>query len=312
MGVRNPPFDQSRFDQAQIGGDYYREIAERELIPRIIERNKQVLNVVPEFWNFYQRSNTGRRCSCWSGPESMPSSLCGVCFGTGDTGGYQKYGHHTEVFDVTAVSSAINVVIDYDAITRPLAFRLSHKATKGYVDFTMKATGGLNECSLAALHATTKKGSAVRAGVKLFNESTFVPLSMAAVTARLAQAQQQGGLHLRVSLERVSQMTPSPRFSFLRIRTKTLVDDRVKADAPRSSSANRSSEFGFFMDRAAKSLFLDNTLRMITSEDLFRACNTNRLWRIVDLTENAPGGWLTSWDVNVRMVQDSERFSMIP
>lgn len=312
MGVRNPPFDQSRFDQSQIGGDYYREIAERELIPRIIERNKQVLNVVPEFWQFYQRSMQGRRCSCWSGPETMPSSLCAVCIGTGNTGGYEKYGHHTEVFDVTAESSSVNVVVDYDLITRPLAFRLVRTALKGYVDFTMKATGGLNECSLASLHAVAKRGSAVRAGVKLFSESAFVPLSVAAVTARLAQAQQQGGMHLRVSLERVSQLTPSPRFSFLRIRTKTLKDDRVRADSPRSTSANRTSEFGFYTDRSSKSLFLDNTLRMVTSEDLFRATNTNRLWRIVDVNENAPGGWLTSWDVNIRMVQDSDRFSMIP
>jgi hypothetical protein len=312
MSIKNTPFDQSRFDNSQLGGDYYREIAERELIPRIIERNKQVLNVVPEFWQFYQRSHVGRRCSCWSGPETMPSSQCNVCYGTGNTAGYQKYGHATDVFDVTAESSSVNVVVDYDSISRPLMFRLAKSALRGYVDFTVKAQGGLNVCSLVSLHASAKRGGLVRAGIKLFSESEFTPLSAEAVTARLPDAQQQGGLHLRVSLERVSRATPTPRFSHVRLRVQTLRDDRVRADSPRSSTANRVSEYGFFADKASKSLFLDNTLRMVTSEDLFRECASNRLWKVVDLTPNQPGGWLTSWDVNVRLVQDSDRYALLP
>lgn len=312
MGVKNPSFDQSRYDIAQIGGDYYREIAERELIPRIIERNKQALNVVPEFWQFLQRAYSGRRCSCWSANESMPSSLCTVCYGTGNTAGYQLYGHQTDVFDVTAESSAVGIVIDYDQITRPLSFRLVNHCLRGVIDFTLKVQGGTNLCSLVSLHASAKRGSKVRAGVKLFSENAFVPLTMTAVTERLAAAQLQGGLQLRVTLERVSRNTPSPRFSHLRVRYRTLKDDRIKADSPRSSTGNRSSEYGFFRDKAAKSLFLDNTLRMVTSEDLFRQTNTGELWKVVDLTENAPGGWLTSWDVNVRKVQDVDRYSLIP
>lgn len=307
-----PHFDQSRFDQGQVGGDYYREHAERDLIPRIIQRNKQALNVVPDFFYFYQRSYVGKRCSCWSGTETSPSSACLVCFGTGNTGGYQIYGHKTEVFDATSESAAVNVVLDFDEVTRPLHFRLLHQALRGWIDFTLPVSGGLNVCSLVSLHAVAMRGARIRGACKLFSEPSFTPLSVQAVTDRLQQAQTQGGLHLRVMFERDSVSTISPRFSHLRIRYKTLDDDRVRGDIPRSAESNRSSEFGWFDDVETKSLFLDSTLRSVTSEDLFRQVNTGRLFKCFSANPNAPGGQLTSWDVQMRMVQNAERYSNIP
>ena len=314
MSIRSyrPHFDQSRFDQAQIGGDHYREIAERQLIPQIIERQRQALNVVPDFFNFYQRSYAGRRCSCWSGPESTPSSLCIVCFGTGNTGGYQKYGHITEAMDVTASSAAVGVVVDYDQLTRPLAFRLVDCQTNGFVEFNMPVQGGIDQCTLASVHAVVKRGGMVSVGVKTFAEATFAPLSQATVTERLAAGRATGGLVFRVTLSRTSSKVASPRFSLLRIRYATLTEDRLPADVPRSVNSNRTSEFGYFYDTATKSMYLGPTLRSVTSEDLFRHTSTGKFWRVIDANENAPAGWLTSWDVNVRMVQDTDRYAMIP
>lgn len=307
-----PEFDQSRFDRAQIGGDYYREHAVRDLIPRIIERNKQVLNVVPDFFQFYQRAYTGRRCSCWSGIETSPSSACLVCYGTGNTAGYQLFGHQTDVFDATAESSSVNVVMDFDEVTRPIQFRLIHQALRGWIDFTLPVIGGINQCSLASLHAVVHPGSRIRAGVRLFAEADFTPLSTAAVSARLQQAQLTGGLHLRVVLERDSISTPSPRFSHLRTRYQLLLDDKVRGDIPRSENANRSSEFGWFEDIGTSNLFLDGTLRAVTSEDLFRRVETGRLWKVFSANDNAPGGQLTSWDVQIRVVQNTERYANLP
>jgi hypothetical protein len=303
--------DQSRFDSAQIGGDYYREVANRLLIPRIIERNKQVLNVAPVFFRFYQRAYTGRRCSCFSNNETSPASNCLVCFGTGNTAGYQLYGHQTEVFDATAESSAVNVVIDYDCVARPLAFRLFNGALRGFLDFVLPVRGGLNECSLASLHAVAPRGTRVRAACKLFAEPAFVALSMQAITERL-EAAQLSGLLLRVTLERDSITAQSPRFSFLRVRYRTLRDDLIRGDEPRSVEVNRSSEYGFFDEAATKSLFLDNTLRSVTTEDFFRHVNTGRMWRATSVNANAPGDYLTSWDVDIALVQSSERFANIP
>jgi len=310
--VYRPEYDQSRFDSAQIGGDYYRQVAESNLIPQIIERQRQALNVVPEFFRFYQRAYTGRRCSCWSTIETSPAASCVVCFGTGNTGGYQLYGHKTEVFEATAQSSSVNVVIDYDQITRPLSFRLANRAVQGYIDFVMPVSGGINRCTLASVHATAPRGTRVQVGCKLFTEPDFVPLTMEAVTARLQQAQTSGGLHLRVTLERASVSAESPRFALLRIRYQTLEDDKIRGDTPRSAEGNRSSEFGWFEDVDAKSLYIDSTLRSVTSEDLFRHVNTGRLWKCFRCNPNAPGGLLTSWDLEVRMVQDSEKYAAIP
>lgn len=314
MGARTylPQFDQSRFDQSQIGGDYYREHAIRDLIPRIIERQRQALNVVPDFFQFYQRAYTGRRCSCWSGIETSPSSACLVCYGTGNTAGYQLYGHRTEVFDVTAESASMNVVPDYDEVSRPLQFRLLHQAVRGWVDFTVPVSGGMNVCSLASLHAMAPRGSRVRAGVKLFSEPSFTPLSVDAITQRLQQAQTQGGLHLRVLLERDSVGAPSPKLSHVRVRYQLLPDDRVRADIPRSVETNRSSEFGWFDDIETKTMYLDSTLRSITSEDLFRQVNSGKLFKVFGVNPNAPGGHLTSWDLQIRVVQQSERYANLP
>lgn len=304
--------DQSRFDSAQIGSDYYREVANRLLIPRIIERNKQVLNVAPVFFRFYQRAYTGRRCSCFSNNETSPSSGCFVCFGTGNTAGYQLYGHQTEVFDATAESSAVNVIVDYDCVARPLAFRLFKGALRGFIDFVLPVRGGLNQCSLASLHAAAPRGTRVRSACRLFTESSFVALSMQAITERLEAAQTTGGIQVRVVLERDSVATQSPRFSFLRIRYRTLTDDTIRGDEPRSTEANRTSEYGFFDEVATKSLFLDNTLRSVTTEDLFRHVNSGRMWRISSVNPNAPGDYLTSWDVDIALVQASERFANLP
>ncbi len=310
--INKPEFDQSRFNNVDVGGDYYKQLAEQELIPRIAERNHQVLNVVPEYFKFYQRSYTGRRCSCWLGIETSPSAGCLVCFGTGNTASYQMYGHITEVFDVTAESAAVGVVIDYSQITRPLQFRLVDQVLKGHVDFVLPVRGGLNVCSLATAHAVVPRGTRVRSWVRLFTEGTFVPFSMAAITERLEQAQTTGGLHLRVQLERDSISASSPRLSHLRVRYQTLADDRVRGDIPRAAEANRTSDFGFFEDISDVTLFLDSTLRSITTEDLFRHVQTGRLWKVSGNTPNAPAGILTSWDVQMRRVQGSERYANLP
>jgi hypothetical protein len=310
--VYRPSFDQSRFDSAQIGGDNYRQLAESVLIPQIIERQKQALNVVPDLFRFYQRAYSGRRCSCWSLTETSPAASCVVCYGTGNTGGYQIWGHKTEVFEATAESSACNVVLDFEQVTRPLSFRLAAKATTGFIDFNMNVSGGMNVCTLASLHAVAPRGTSVRAGVKLHTEPDFTPLTVEAITDRLQAAQTTGGLHLRIYMSRNSISAASPKFSLLRIRYQTLENDVIRGDVPRSAEGNRSSEFGWFEDVDTKTLHLDNTLRSVTSEDLFRQVNTGRLWKCMRITPNAPGGLLTSWDVEIRLVQDSERYASIP
>jgi len=314
MGARvfRPEFDQSRFDAGQIGGDYYAKVSQEILVPRIIERQKQALNVIPTLFRFYQRSYGGRRCSCWSRTEVSASSQCVVCFGTGNTGGYQLYGHRTEVFDATAQSASVGVVLDFTEVTRPLSFRLAAGAVRGYLDFTLPPGGGANRVTLASLHAVAPRGTRVRSACRLFTEGAFVPLSVAALQERIAPSQMSGGIHLRIVLERDSIKTCSPKFSLLRIRYQTLTDDIIRGDVPLSAEGNRSSEYGFFEDVDTKSLYLDATLRTVTTEDLFRQVSTGRLWKVERVTPNEVGGLLTSWSAEMRITQPSERYAMIP
>ncbi len=313
MGSRSdkPEFDQSRFDNAQTGGDYYRQLAENELVPRIIERQRQALNVVPNFYRYYQRAYSGRRCSCFSETATSPSSSCLACFGTGNTSSYQLYGHHTEILDVTAASATVGIVPDFNNITYPVGFRLMDNVTKGYVDFTLSVKGGINVCSLVSLYANAPAGTAIRSGVKLFTEATFTDLSVDAVSSRLEAAQTTGGLHIRVVMERNSICAVSPTFQFVRVRYRTIEDDRVRGDVPLSSEANRSSDVGWFDEVENKTMYLDTTLRAISSEDLFRDVRSGQLWKVSETTPNEVGGLLTSWFITVRKVQDSERYASL-
>jgi hypothetical protein len=307
-----PKFDQRVFDKAQVYGDYLREHAERDLIPRIVQRQKQALNVVPDLFKFYQRVGTGRRCSCWSAVETSPSSQCTVCYGTGNTGGYELYGHTTEVFDVTSRWSSVNVVIDYSRITRPLHFRLSVAALSGYVEFFYPVIANTGACSLASLVASAPRGTSVTAAVKLFSEASFVAFSAEAVRTRLPQATIDGGMQLRVVLRRESLSAESPRLSHVRVRYRRLPDDNIRADVPRATEARRASEFAWFEEFATRSMYLDNTIRVITSDDFFEQINTHRRHKIIDVNSNAPGGILTSWDLTTRLVQEHERLAAVP
>lgn len=306
-----PEFDQSRHDIAQTGGDYYAEMAQRVLIPRIVERNKQVLNVAPTYFHFYQRASHGRRCSCFSNNETSPSATCLVCFRTGNTAGYQMYGHVTDVFDATARSAAVGIVQDFDTLTRPTQFRLAKCARRGHIDFQWNPVGGTNVCSLVSLHAQAPRGTRVRAECRLFSESAFVPLSQDALSARIGPSQTTGGIHLRVTMERDSISAVSPRFSHLRLRHRVLDDDRIPGDVPAAGAGTRASEFGTFEDVDARPMFIDSRLRAVTNEDLFREVGTGRLWRIYRAKPVAPADILTSWELETRLVVNADFYANI-
>jgi hypothetical protein len=308
MGVRvnKPEFDQSRFEKSQIGGDYYHEIAGRDLIPRIAERNKQVLNVAYDEFYLFQRGYRGRRCSCWSGSETSPSSTCLICYKTGNTSGYQLYGHQTEVFDVTAPAVLVNVIPDYASVARPIQYLLADKATKGYIDYHVPAVGGINVCSLAELHAVAPAGTRLLVGVKLFSEETYVPLTMDAVTQRLEDAQLEGGFQMRVTFYREGMAMPSPKLSFVRLRFQLFVCDRIRGDIPASAETNKSSEFGWFHSLDEKTLFLDSTVRYISADDIFMHYSTRTLWRTVSVMSKAPMGILLSREVVIELIQGAE------
>lgn len=309
--VYRPP-NQRVADKSQGLYDRGREIAEGILLPRIAERNKQALNVVPNYYHFYQKSSSGRRCSCWEGIETSPSSLCLVCFGTGNTRGYQLWGHIDEVFDVTARFDSVNVVIDYNNITRPLHFILMPGAKRGYVDFLLEVKPNIGVVSNASVHASIKRGAGCAVGVKLLRETEFSSFTRENIAARLAEATTGGGLQVRVVLSRESVSVESPRFSHARIRYQFVENDVIRGDVPRSTEANKSSEFGWFEEFASKNMFLDNTLREITTNDFFRDLRSNRIWKIQMVNPNAPGDQLLSWDVEVRAVMSTERLSFVP
>ena len=87
-------------DGSEVLQENHREVADKQLIPRIIARNRQAILVDPHHFHFFQRKKQGRRCSCFQ-VETSPDGLCQVCFGTGVVAGYEKFGTVSDMYDVS-------------------------------------------------------------------------------------------------------------------------------------------------------------------------------------------------------------------
>lgn len=311
--LNRPVFDQRTHTRTDAYGDHLRDLATRVLIPRIAAHQRAALNVAPDLFYFYQKINSGRSCSCAAGVESSPAAGCPVCFGAGITGGYEKYGHSTEILDVTSSWASINVGIDYRTTTRPLHFVLSEDtAVRGYVEFNLPLLPNVGKCSLVQVGGKQTAGTQLTSWVKRYDETDFVPLNARNIEDRLAAATPQGGMIVRVVMSRNDLTVPSPRLSHIRIRVQRLDADVIRADVPRTTQSNRSSEFGFFEDYATRNFYLDDTLRAISTEDFFEQVTTQRRWKLGSVNPNAPAGILTSWDCEASLVQATDIQSRVP
>ena len=63
-------------DGSEVLQDNHRQVADKQLVPRIIRRNRQAILVDPHYFDFFQRKKQGRRCSCFQ-VESSPDFALG-------------------------------------------------------------------------------------------------------------------------------------------------------------------------------------------------------------------------------------------
>lgn len=299
----------SEHDGSEVLQDNHRQVADKQLIPRIIKRNRQAILVDPHYFDFFQRKKQGRRCSCFA-VESSPDGLCQVCFGTGIVAGYEKFGTLSEVFDVTYPRTrAVNVRQDFASQTRPVMWRLTDGAMKGYVEFDWEIKSSRRKLDLfQVICRNTGRCGSVKAFIKTVRETKFVPLTNSSIGERLCENKAT----IRVEVTRTTPEDDHPVFSHVYVRYKLLDETRVRMDVPRQTESVTLAEYGVFDSFTTITGWLTDEVRKIATEDFFRRAHDNSFWKAIESQPNKPLQQTTSHDVTLRLIQDFENYKRFP
>ncbi len=291
-----------------VKGDAPHAVATQQLIPQITRRSRNAVAVDRVDFYFYQRKQAGRRCSCFA-VEQAPAADCLICHGTGYVGGYDKFGCETDVVDYTRPGlRCINVEGNFDEKTRPVMFRLMERALYGVIEFDMEVRANVKMVDALQLQESRRDRRHSRVTAELYQCGAWVALTDAALSRALYGTSIRG----RITMERDNLNVPSPLLTQLLMRYRKLDKPRVHADIPRRRRSVILEEFGVAPTAEMMNLFLADNPRSVSTEDIFIMCNEGSRWKVVDESENKPGGILTSHDVMVRLVQPYEPYSRIP
>jgi hypothetical protein len=284
------------------------KVARGEILA-IREETKQAVRVAPEYFFFYQRRHTGRRCSCWN-IEAAPAGHCTSCWATGFVGGYEKWGCKTEIIDVTYPAlTTVNVVPNYSLESRPIMLSLAKTAGFGYVDATVSVPQP--NCGLdlpPLLLASVRAGNYVLPYCKVAGEGQWVELNEENLLQRSAASE----LQVRVWFKRDAPEIPVPHMSSLLLRWRLRKDILVPVDIPRIGESKTLEELGVFDSYTEIAMAFDTTVPIITNDDFLHHERMCKRWKIVEAQPNAPEGINTSWDCQSRLIQQFEPYVQVP
>lgn len=291
-----------------VKGDSPFQIAQQQLIPQIAKRSRNAVKVNRQDFMFFQRKQAGRRCSCFA-IEQSPDGGCGVCFGTGFVGGYDKFGCETEIIDVSRPGlRLVGVEPNYEARTRPVLFRLIDGATRGYVECDIELRSNVRLVDIMQLRDSVPDRRNAKVAPMVLAGSTWKPLTDAVLSTMLANQK----ITVRIEMSRRLVTMDSPQFSHLMMRYRKLENPRVIADVPRRRKSIVLEEFGISDRYEVINLFLADEPRMVATEDFFVLLAEGTRWKVIDESENKPGGILTSHDVTARLINTWESYAQVP
>jgi hypothetical protein len=133
-------------------------------------------------------------------------------------------------------------------------------------------------------------------------------LTQAAIKQRLFNP----WLEFKVDFERVSPENESPLLKTIYLRYQNFTDNEIEVNIPRVQKSIALQEFGVVDDYSHINFWSDNKLKTVTTEDFFESIEGDTRWKIITVKDFAPHGQLTSWDLEVRLVQDHEPYELVP
>jgi len=295
------------YDGSLVLDRNHHEVARDQLVPRIIQRNRQALLVDPHPFHYFQRRRQGRRCSCYV-VSTSPDGNCQVCFGNGIVGGYDKYGTVSEWFDTTYPRvRTVNVVQNFQDGSRPVMFTLHDSATEGYVEFDWQIRPSVRSIDLYQVVTRDTPGVSFESFVS-DHTGAMVPLT----TANLNCALNRHQAVIRVVMRRESLDTDRPILSHVMVRYRLCPDLIVQMDVPRVTESIALSEYGVFDSFTTLSGWMTDKVKAPSTEDFFRRLTDNTFWKAIESQPNKPLQQNTSTDLTLRLCLNFESYKKFP
>jgi hypothetical protein len=284
------------------------QIIKEDLLPKVAARSRVAVQGQAVNFLVFHKMQGGRRCSCFS-IEPSPGMGCNACFGTGRVGGYEKFGTHLVVWDVTFPNtSTVNVLPNYGEKTKPLGWMLTRGALYGSVEGRVEIQPNLGLIDELNVDSDIPEGSSLNYYLRGAGDTDWVPLNATAVQHRLGQPY----LRFRVEFRRVSAAQQSPFFFFLYLRYQSRRKLLVQCDITPTERANVLEQFGTSDNWLRQNFFLCDEIRQLNPEDFFCTADGNERWKLTTITDRSPIGILTSWNTQARLIQYHESLMRIP
>ncbi len=294
-------------DGSQVLDRNHHIVAEEQLIPRIIKRNRQALLLDPHAFHYFQRRRQGRRCSCFT-VETSPDGHCQVCFGNGVVGGYDKFGTAADWFDVTYPRTrTVNVVQNFQDASRPIMFTLLEGAVEGYVEFDWQIRPNIRVTDLFQVVSRDTPGTTFDALIS-DPDGALVPMTDATLNAALTRH----SATIRIVMRRESTAIDRPILSHVMIRYRLCHDVIVQMDVPRVTESVALSEYGVFDSFTTMSGWIADQVKVVSTDDFFRRITDNTYWKSIESQPNMPLQQSTSTDVTLRLIQKFENYFRFP
>lgn len=269
--------------------DAVHEVIRDQLAHRIAQKSSNAGYSDRREFFYYKRKSNGRRCSCY-GEEISPDSDCGVCYGTGFAGGYDKYGTHTEIIDFTrAKIFTYNVNIDYSVRTTGFSGNIG-----SYIEFTM------------ILPKNGKEVDAFYFGVdkqEAFNLTIVSPFSK--VINNKNDLKDALGVEVRA---RINFLKDNSYFQFLMIRTTILADILVYGDCANFVSAPSMEMFGEFETmQEIQITFTGKNMSMIGNKDILYRLQDGAKLKLTNNNRVIVSNVLTSINADARFLISTDK-----
>lgn len=284
------------------------QIERTQLLPRVARRNKVAVQGQAVPFYLFQKIAGGRRCSCFS-IESSQSSQCRVCYQTGIVGGYEKYGTHLSVFDVTHPEvRSVNVMPDYMARTKPVKWSLIPGCLAGYLETKIRISPNLGIVDELNYDYDLYEGGELTFLIRAPGDADYIPLTVTAVKQRLGNP----WIKFRIEIRRLNSTVTSPKFSFIYFRYQSKQNLSIPFDVTPTDRQKVLEEYGTFDDWQKQNFWTDATIRSINPLDFLVSRDNAERWVIQKCRELAPVGIPVAWDVTARLLQYYEAQVAVP
>lgn len=311
MGTKTyrPHRDDRIPDASEILDGKIGQIIKYRLLPQMAVRSRVAVQGQEVKFYLFQAIRAARRCSCMK-LSTSPHQKCVACFQTALVGGFEKYGTHLSVFDVTHPNTrSVNLFPDYQGRTQPpVKYKLIPGSTYGYVETKIWLKQNIGKLDELFYDEERTDAGDIRYLIKAPGDADWVEVSELEVGRRLGNPY----LLWRVEIRRESLSGQSPQFGLIYLRYQSKRSMTVSCDVPKNKRMRTVEDTGEADDWQRQAFWLTDQIRSINSGDFLVSLDGTQRWKIYEAEETAPVDILASWDLTTRLVQFYEPQSMVP